>query len=97
MDGTGYIQEQCWLAAGVISMVRACILVCCKLLKVRKALDVAAREPGVKNAFSVHGRWDVAVETEDLPLRDIAEIGMKIYKTDGVEIVETLIELPEES
>ena len=82
---------------GVIRMVRACILVCCKLLKMRKALDVAGREPGVKSAFSVHGRWDIVVETEDLPLRDIAEIGMHIYRTEGVEIVETLIELPEEA
>ena len=72
-------------------MVRACILVCCKLLKMRKALDVATREPGVKSAFAVHGRWDVVVETEDLPLRDIAEIGMHIYRTEGVEIVETLV------
>ena len=78
-------------------MVRACMLVCCKLLKIRKALDVASREPGVKNAFAVHGRWDIVVETEDLPLRDIAEIGMHIYRTEGVDIVETLIELPEEA
>ena len=78
-------------------MVRACILVCCKLLKMRRALNIAAREPGVKNAFAVHGRWDVVIETEDLPLRDIAEIGMHIYRTEGVEIVETLIELPEDA
>ena len=77
-------------------MVRACILVNCKLLKMRKVLDVAKREPGVKEAFPVHGRWDIAVETENLELRDIAEIGMHIYKTDGVEIVETLIEFPED-
>ena len=76
-------------------MVRACILVCCKLLKMRKVLDVAKREPGVKSAFPVHGRWDIAVETENLELSDIADIGMHIYRTDGVEIVETLIEFPE--
>lgn len=84
-------------AAGGITTVKACILICCKMLKMRKALDVAKREPGVKSAFPVHGRWDIVVETEDLPLRDIAEIGMHIYRTDGVDIVETLIELPEES
>lgn len=76
-------------------MVRACILVCCKLLKMRKVLDVAKREPGVKDAFPVHGRWDIAVQTEDLKLSDIADIGMHIYRTEGVEIVETLIEFPE--
>ena len=76
-------------------MVRACILVCCKLLKMRKVLDVAKREPGVKDAFPVHGRWDIAVQTEDLKLSDIADIGIHIYRTEGVEIVETLIEFPE--
>lgn len=65
------------------------------MLRMRKVLDVAKREPGVKNAFPVHGRWDIAVETEDLELKDIADIGMHIYKTEGVEIVETLIEFPE--
>ena len=79
---------------GGIPVVKACILVCCKLLKTRKVLDVAKREPGVKNAFPVHGRWDIVVETEDLPLKDIADIGMHVYKTDGVDIVETLIEFP---
>lgn len=82
---------------GGIHTVRACILVCCKLLKMRKALDAANKEPGVKDAFTVHGRWDIVVETEELSLRDIADIGMHIYRTEGVEIVETLIELPEES
>jgi len=67
------------------------------LLKSRTVLDVAKREPGVKNAFPVHGRWDIAVETEELPLSDIADIGMHIYKTEGVEIVETLIEFPEKA
>ncbi|MDH3364740.1 MAG: hypothetical protein OEM29_01860 [Thermoplasmata archaeon] len=61
----------------------------------RKVLDIAKREPGVKNAFPVHGRWDIVVETEELPLTDIADIGMHIYKAEGVEIVETLIEYPE--
>lgn len=75
-------------------MVRACLLVCCKLLKARKVLDAAKREPGVKNAFPVHGRWDIVVETEDLPLKDIADMGMHVYRVDGVDIVETLIEFP---
>jgi hypothetical protein len=83
--------------SGGIPTVKACILVCCKLLKSRKVLDVAKREPGVKSAFPVHGRWDIAVETEELPLSDIADIGMHIYKTEGVEIVETLIEFPEKA
>ncbi|HUV60917.1 MAG TPA: hypothetical protein VMW71_01955 [Thermoplasmata archaeon] len=67
------------------------------MLKSRKVLDVAKREPGVKSAFPVHGRWDIAIETEELPLSDIADIGMHIYKTEGVEIVETLIEFPEKA
>ncbi len=81
--------------SGGVPTVKACILVNCKLLKMRKVLDVAKREPGVKTAFSVHGRWDIAVQTEDLKLSDIADIGMHIYKTEGVEIVETLIEFPD--
>jgi len=81
--------------SGGIPTVKACILVNCRLLKMRKVLAVAKREPGVKDAFPVHGRWDIAVETENLELSDIADIGMHIYKTEGVEIVETLIEVPE--
>jgi len=76
-------------------MVKSCILVCCKLLKTKKVVELAKKQPGVKDAFMVHGRWDVAVQTDDLDLRRIAEIGMDIYKADGVEIVETLIGWPE--
>ena len=76
-------------------MVKSCILVCCKLLKTKKVVELAKKQPGVKDAFMVHGRWDVAVQTDDLDLKRIAEIGMDIYKADGVEIVETLIGWPE--
>lgn len=76
-------------------MVRSCILVCCKLLKTKKVVELARKQEGVKDAFMVHGRWDIAVQTEDLDLKRIAEIGMDIYKADGVEIVETLIGWPE--
>jgi hypothetical protein len=75
-------------------MVKACILVCCKMLKTKKVVELAKREPGVKDAFPVHGRWDIAVETEDVDFKEIAEIGVHIYQADGVEIVETLIEFP---
>lgn len=77
-----------------ISMVKACILVCCKLLKTKKVVELAKREPGVKDAFPVHGRWDIAIETEDVNLKEIAEIGVHVYRAEGVEIVETLIEFP---
>jgi hypothetical protein len=76
-------------------MVKACILVCCKLLKTKKIVDLAKKQPGVKNAFPVHGRWDIAVATEELDLKNIAQIGMTIYKAEGVEIVETLVGYPE--
>jgi hypothetical protein len=76
-------------------MVKACILVCCKLLKTKKIVDLAKKQPGVKSAFPVHGRWDIAVATEELDLKDIAQIGMTIYKAEGVEIVETLVGYPE--
>ncbi len=76
-------------------MVKSCILVCCKLLKTKKVVELAKKKEGVKDAFMVHGRWDIAVETEDLDLQRIAEIGMEIYKAEGVEIVETLIGWPE--
>lgn len=77
-------------------MVKSCILVCCKLLKTKKVVDLAKKQPGVVEAFPVHGRWDVAVQTEDLDLKRIAEIGVNIYKAEGVEIVETLVGFPEE-
>ncbi len=77
-------------------MVKSCILVCCKLLKTKKVVDIAKKQDGVIEAFPVHGRWDVAVQTEDLDLKRIAEIGVNIYKAEGVEIVETLVGFPEE-
>ncbi|OGS42324.1 MAG: hypothetical protein A3K67_07970 [Euryarchaeota archaeon RBG_16_62_10] len=76
-------------------MVKACILVCCKLLKTKKVVELARKQPGVKDAFPVHGRWDIAVQTDDLDLNKIAMIGMNIYKGEGVEIVETLVGFPE--
>jgi len=76
-------------------VVKACILVCCKLLKTKKVVDKAKKQDGVVDAFPVHGRWDVAVETEDLDLAKIAKIGMNIYAEEGVEIVETLVGFPE--
>lgn len=77
-------------------MVKSCILVCCKLLKTKKVVDLAKKQKGVIEAFPVHGRWDVAVQTEDLDLKTIAEIGVNIYRAEGVEIVETLVGFPEE-
>jgi hypothetical protein len=75
-------------------VVKSTILVCCKLLKTKKVLEIARKQPGVADAFPVHGRWDIAVRTEDLDLRKIAEIGQNVYKAEGVEIVETLIGYP---
>jgi hypothetical protein len=76
-------------------MVKACLLVNCRLLRTKKVVELAKKQNGVKDAFPVHGRWDIAVSTDDLDLRRIAEIGMNIYKADGVEIVETLVGFPE--
>ncbi|MEM2891670.1 MAG: hypothetical protein QXJ32_04105 [Thermoplasmata archaeon] len=76
-------------------MVKACLLVNCRLLKTKKIVDLARKQSGVKDAFPVHGRWDIAVLTEDLDLKRIAEIGMNIYRAEGVEIVETLVGFPE--
>jgi hypothetical protein len=76
-------------------MVKACLLVNCRLLKTKKVVELAKKQAGVKDAFPVHGRWDVAVATEDLDLKRIAEIGINIYKAEGVEIVETLVGFPE--
>lgn len=66
------------------------------MLKTKKVVELAKKQPGVKSAFPVHGRWDVAVETDELDLKQIAQIGMDIYKAEGVEIVETLIGFPED-
>ncbi|MBN1678467.1 MAG: hypothetical protein JW880_08015 [Candidatus Thermoplasmatota archaeon] len=76
-------------------MVKACILVCCKLLKTKRIVDLAKKQSGVKDAFPVHGRWDIAIATDDLDLKKIAQIGMTIYKAEGVEIVETLVGYPD--
>ncbi|HEX9907946.1 MAG TPA: hypothetical protein VGB78_05700 [Thermoplasmata archaeon] len=76
-------------------MVKACVLVNCKLLKTKRIVDMAKKLNGVRDAFPVHGRWDIAVQTQDLELKRIAEIGMTIYNAEGVEIVETLVGFPE--
>jgi hypothetical protein len=76
-------------------MVKACLLVNCRLLRTKKIVELAKKQNGVKDAFPVHGRWDVAVLTDDMDLKRIAEIGMNIYRADGVEIVETLVGFPE--
>jgi len=76
-------------------MVKACLLVNCRLLKTKKVVDLAKKQKGVKDAFPVHGRWDIAVLTNDLDLQTIADIGVNIYKAEGVEIVETLVGFPE--
>jgi hypothetical protein len=76
-------------------MVKACLLVNCRLLRTKKVVELAKKQNGVKDAFPVHGRWDVAVLTDDMDLKRIAEIGMNIYRADGVEIVETLVGFPE--
>lgn len=65
------------------------------MLKTKRVVEIARKQAGVVSAFPVHGRWDIAVETEDLDLAKIAKIGMNIYSAEGVEIVETLIGFPE--
>ena len=76
-------------------MVKSCLLVNCRLLKTKKVVELAKKQPGVKDAFPVHGRWDIAVLTDDLDLKKISEIGITIYRAEGVEIVETLVGFPE--
>jgi len=76
-------------------MVKACILVCCKLLKTKRVVELLKKQSGVKDAFPVHGRWDIAVQTDDLSLKQISDIGVNIYKAEGVEIVETLVGFPD--
>lgn len=75
-------------------MVKACMLICCKLLKTRRIVEAAKKQPGVKDAFPVHGRWDIAVLTDDMDLDKVAKVSVNIYKAEGVEIVETLIGFP---
>jgi len=75
-------------------MVRACILICSKMLKTNKAVEATKKLPGVKSAYAVHGRWDIVAQTSELDLKQVADLSMKIYKIPGVEIVETLVELP---
>lgn len=71
------------------------MLVNCRLLKTKKVVELAKKQSGVRDAFPVHGRWDIAIQTDDLDLKKIAEIGMTVYKAEGVEIVETLVGFPE--
>jgi DNA-binding Lrp family transcriptional regulator len=76
-------------------MVIACILIGCKAGRYREIAEKLNEIEGVKEVFSVHGRWDVVAEVEVEDLRELSEVALKINSLEGVRATETLIALEE--
>lgn len=74
--------------------MRACILVYCKSGKFSDVTKVIKKIKGVRKAFSVFGRWDVAVLVNVADIKTLGEIALKINGLPGVRGAETLIEVP---
>jgi len=74
--------------------LRACILVYCKSGKFSDVTNVIKKIKGVKKAFSVFGRWDVAVLVNVVDIKTLGELALKINGLPGVRGAETLIEVP---
>jgi len=72
-------------------MVVACILVCCQAGKSKGVAEELKKTKGVKRAFEVHGRWDVAAEIEVADSQALGKIALKLHGLQGVKATETLI------
>jgi len=76
-------------------MVRACVLICCKAGRYGEVAEGLGGIEAVKEAFSVHGRWDVVAEVEVESLKELSEVALEINGLEGVRATETLIALEE--
>ncbi len=76
--------------------MKAAILVWTEAGKFRDVVAEIKKIKGVKNAFAVAGRADVAVLAETADLKGLSGLALKIFLSPGVTASETLVELPRE-
>ncbi len=76
---------------GKEEMVFACMLIVCEPGKYKDVADGLGKVKGVKQAFSVHGRWDVVAEAEAADVKGLGEIAVKVHSLPGVRATETLV------
>ncbi|MBS7643076.1 Lrp/AsnC ligand binding domain-containing protein [Candidatus Bathyarchaeota archaeon] len=74
--------------------MQACILVYCKAGKYSDVTKAIRKLKGVKKAFSVFGRWDIAVLVNVVDIKTLGDLALKINGLPGVRGAETLIEVP---
>jgi DNA-binding Lrp family transcriptional regulator len=72
-------------------MAKACILIKTVPTSTEKILESIRRMNGVRKAYTVYGRWDVAVFL-DAPIEKIGKLSATINSMDGVRSSETLPE-----
>jgi len=73
--------------------MKAAILVFAEAAKFDEVVDSLKKIGGVKDAFAVAGRADVAVLAEVADLKELSDLALKIFGTPGVTATETLIEV----
>jgi DNA-binding Lrp family transcriptional regulator len=73
--------------------MKAAILVFTEAGKFDEVVDELKKITGVKHAFAVAGRADVAALVEVPDLKGLSNLALKVFKTPGVTASETLVEV----
>ncbi len=73
--------------------MKACLLIRTKPGKHNAVADAVAKVEGVKLAFPVLGRTDVAVNIEVADLKALTDLMLKMREIDGIAATETLVGL----
>jgi len=74
--------------------MKAAILVFTEAGKFDEVVAGLKKIAGVKHAFTVAGRADVAALVEVPDLKGLSNLTLKVFKTPGVTASETLVEMP---
>jgi len=75
--------------------MKAAILVFAEAGKFEEVAAGLRKISGVKHAFVVPGRADVAAVVEVSDLKELSKLALKVFRTPGVAASETLVEMPE--
>ncbi len=73
-------------------MISACVLIRTEIGKFDEVVNEMKQFKGVKDAFAVLGRYDVAVDLEGETFEEISEAALRMGRMAGVVFTETLIE-----
>jgi len=74
--------------------MKAAILVFTEAGKFDEVVTALKKISGVKHAFAVAGRADVAALVEVPDLKELSNLALKVFRTPGVTASETLVEMP---